>query len=202
MNITCQHCRTKLTIPDHKVPSNKDAALKCPKCGGRVQIHAAKTPPAPSDEAETGFSLSFQDRQSALICIDTDELKKKVQPLLRQMGFNIELAPDARKALDKMAYHIYHLVLIEDGFDQQEGITEIFSRMNAMDMSLRRRICLVMISDKFKTNDHMAAMHESVNSIIRHDDMVHLDAFLLRVLAEHRQLYTVYNESLKQAGKA
>jgi predicted Zn finger-like uncharacterized protein len=201
MNITCQHCQTKLTIPDHKLPSSKDTALKCPKCRGKIQIQAVKESPV-AGEASVTRPLSFQDRQSALLCVESDAVRKQIQPLLRQMGFNIEIVQDARSALDKMEYHIYHLVLIEDGFDQQQGLSNIIGKMNNLDMSLRRRICLVLISSRFKTNDNMAALHSSVNSIIRREDIVHLDAFLLKVLAEHRQFYTVYNDSLRQAGKA
>ncbi len=202
MNITCQHCHTKLTIPDGKIPSNKDATVKCPKCRGAILIHAAKDNNIAKQGPDSKRSLSFQDRQSALICIDSENLKKQVQPFLRQMGFNIDIAKDARAALDKMEYRIFHLVLIEDSYDQQQGLAGVVEKMNAMDMSLRRRICLVLISNTFKTNDNMAALHNSVNNIIRPEDIVHLDAFLLKVLAEHRQFYTVYNESLKQAGKA
>ncbi len=204
MNVTCQHCNTKLTIPAHKVPSNKDATLKCPKCKGSVQIHGIKSSEMAygKKEQEKASSLSFENRQRALVCIASDDLKKKVQPLLRQMGFNIEVVRDVRTALEKMEYHIYHLVLIDDGFDDHKGLAGIIGRMNVMDMSLRRRICLVLISEKFKTGDNMAALNTSVNSIIRREDIVHLDAFLLRVLAEHKQFYTVYNESLKLAGKS
>ena len=202
MNVTCQHCNTKLVIPDNKVPSNKDATLKCPKCKGSIQIQAIKPPEILPENKDKARSLSFGDTQRALICFNSDDLRKKAQPLLRQMGFNIEIVSDTQTALEKMEYHIYHLVLIDDGFDQQQGVSGIVGKMNTMDMSLRRRICLVLISKKFKTNDNMAALHASVNSIIREDDIVHLDAFLLRVLAEHKQFYTVYNESLKQAGKA
>lgn len=198
MHVVCQHCQSKLTIPDHKVPSNKDAVLKCPKCQGKVKIHASTDLPG----SEPGLSFSFQDQKRVLLCMDSDAMKQQVQPMLRQMGFNIEIVPDARTALDKMEYHIYHLVMIEEAFEQGRGLADIIDKMNNMDMSLRRRICLVLISSRFKTNDNMAALHNSVNNIIHKEDMVHLDAFLLKTMSEHRQLYTVYNDSLKQAGKA
>lgn len=202
MIITCQHCNTKLTIPDHKVPANKDATLKCPKCQGKIQIPSTPEP-APGLKAPVREGTpSFQDRKSVLICMDSDAMKQQVQPLLRQMGFSIDTAPDTRTALDKMEYHIYHLVFIDDGFEQEKGLDRIVTKMNNMDMSLRRRICLALVSRKFKTNDNMAALHSSVNCIIRKEDLVHLDAFLLKALADHGQLYTVYNDSLKQAGKA
>lgn len=202
MNIICQQCQAKLTIPDHKLPAKKDATLKCPKCQGKIKIQPAKDLSGFNEQRNPAGPAAFQDRQSALLCIDSDTIQSQVQPLLRQMGFNIEIVQDTRKALDKMEYHVYQLVLIEDGFDQHQGLSSIIDKMNNLDMSLRRRICLVLISSRFKTNDDMAAMHNSVNSIIRQEDVVHLDAFLLKVLAEHRQFYTVYNDSLRQAGKA
>ena len=102
-----------------------------------------------------------------------------------------------------MEYHSFHLVILEDAFDQENnGLAGILDRLNTIDMSMRRRICLVLVSHKFNTSDNMAALHSSVNGIIHQDDILHLELFLSRVLEEHKNLYTVYNESLKLVGKA
>lgn len=202
MNITCRHCNTRLTIPAHKIPVNKDAVLKCPKCKGSVQVHAKDGSQVLKEIKAPGAALAFEDRQSALICIDSGEIKKKIHPLLRQLGFDIEIAQNAGVALGKMEYNMYHLLLIEQDFDQQGGFKAIIDRLNATDMSLRRRMVMVLISKKFKTSDDMATLHASVNGIIREEDIVHLDAFLLRTLAGHRQFYLVFNDSLKQVGRA
>lgn len=203
MNITCQHCQTKLAVPDHKLPQNRDATLKCPKCGGRIQIYQEKksfTPKPPVDRSAD--PLYFQDTQSAMICVESAEMRKTVQPFVRQMGFSVEIPKDTRSALEKLEYHVFQLILIDEQFDQNKGLATIIRRLNEIDMSVRRRICLVLISKRFGTNDHMAALHNSVNAIIREDDLVHLDAFLLRALSEQKQLYKVYNESMKLAGRA
>ncbi|MCK5350446.1 MAG: hypothetical protein KAJ25_13705 [Desulfobacula sp.] len=139
---------------------------------------------------------------NALVCIDGDELRKKVYSLVKQMGLNAEAVADTKAALKKLEYHIYHLVIMDDAFDQNKGFSGILDRMNTMDMSLRRRICLIWVSNKFNTNDNMAALHSSVNAIIHQDDIIHLEPFLSRALMEHKNFYTVYNESLKLAGKA
>ncbi|MBU8848513.1 MAG: hypothetical protein KOO64_03165 [Desulfobacterales bacterium] len=139
---------------------------------------------------------------NALVCIDGDDLKKKVYSIIKQMGLKVEAVTDTKAALKKLEYHIYHLVIIDDAFDQNKGLSGILDRMNTIDMSLRRRICLVWVSNKFNTSDNMAALHSSVNHIIHQDDIINLKTFLSRALVEHKNFYTVYNDSLKQAGKA
>jgi hypothetical protein len=119
------------------------------------------------------------------------------------MGLNADTAVDMRGAFNKMEYNAYQLLILEDDFDpENKGATGIIERMSAIDMSLRRKICIVLISQKFNTNDNMAALHSSVNNIIHQDDTHHMEAFLSKAVAEHKNLYSIYNESLKLVGKA
>jgi len=108
-----------------------------------------------------------------------------------------------RGALSKMEYNAYHLLILDDDFDpDNKGATGIIDKLSAVDMSLRRRICIVLVSQKFNTNDNMAALHSSVNNVIHQDDIHHMETFLSKALADHKNLYSIYNESLKLAGKA
>jgi len=202
MNVTCHNCKTKLNIPDHKIPKGKESTFKCPRCKEKIHIPAQKTQKSAREKENRPFHFSFEERSNALVCIDGADLKKKVYSIIKQMGFNVEAVTDTRSALNKMEYHIYHLVVIDDAFDRNKGISGIIDRMNAIDMSLRRRICLVWISNKFKTNDDMAALHSSVNYFIHQDDIIHLEAFLSKALTDHKDFYTVYNGSLKLIGRA
>lgn len=202
MNVTCNHCKTKLNIPDHKIPSDRESILKCPKCSEKIQIPVVKQQ-AVSLEKKGQVSHHFVEEQlNALICIDGDDLRKKVYSDLRQMDFNTEAVIDTKAALNKLEYNIYHLVVIDDAFDRNKGLSGVIARMNAIDMSLRRRICLVWLSNSFKTGDDMMALHSSVNYIIHIDDIRHMEVLLSRALTEHKNLYTVYNGSLKVTGKA
>ena len=202
MNIICHHCNTKLTIPDHKIPRDKASTFKCPKCKEKIQVPAIQQQTSAMENQSPSFQPSLKEHLNALVCIDGKEFKEKVVSIAGQMGLAVETAADTKLALDKMAYRICHLVIIDADFDENKGVSEIVDRMNAIDMSLRRRVCLVLISNQFKTNDQMAALHSSVNSIIHPDDILHLKSFLSRVLAEHEKFYTVYNDSLKLTGKA
>src|SRR3989339_2016155 len=204
MNITCHNCNTKLNIPDHKLPKDKESTVVCPKCREKIQVPAAPKSQPPVDEKKNSFyQRRFEDRLNALVCVDRAELKPKINSVLDLMGLNAEAAVDMRGAFKKMEYNAYQLLILEDDFDSEnKGATGIIERMNAIDMSLRRKICIVLISRKFNTNDNMAALHSSVNNIIHQDDIHHMEAFLSKAVAEHKNLYSIYNESLKLVGKA
>lgn len=202
MIITCRNCKTKRNIPDNKIPKDKGLAFKCSECGEKIKIPSAKQQNSiVEDTRQSTLHNSSGEQQNALICIDENDLKKKAYSIVKQMGLNAETTANAKAALKKMDYRIYHLVIIDESFEHNNGASGIIERMNTIDMSLRRRICLVLISDKFNTNDNMASLHSSVNSIIHHNDIINLKTFLDRALMEHKNFYTVYNESLKLAGK-
>ncbi|MBT3388143.1 MAG: hypothetical protein HN417_09435 [Desulfobacula sp.] len=201
MNVTCHNCNTKLTISDDKIPKDKTSIFKCPKCKGKIDIPAVEHQKTDEINKRQSFLLSFGERLNALVCISGDELKKKVVSTAKQMGLKTEAVTNTKTALKRLEYHIYHLVIIDDAFDQSKGIAGIIDRMNTMDMSLRRRICLVWVTNKFNTNDNLASLHFSVNSILNNGDTPHLESFLSNSLLEHKHFYTVYNETLKMVGK-
>ncbi len=201
MKVACNNCNTKFIIPDDRVPKDKTSIFKCPKCKKRLQILAVKQINTVTENKGGSFELSLDERLNALICVGGDDLKKKVVSSLKRMGLNTAVVANTKTALKRLEYHIYHLVIIDDVFDQKKGIADIIDSMNTMDMSLRRRICLVWITSEFKTNDNLASLHGSVNAILNHDDIHHIGPFLSSALLEHKQFYTVYNESLKMAGK-
>ncbi len=47
MEIVCTSCKSKLRIPDLKLPPGKSASLRCPKCRTRLQIKAGETQASP-----------------------------------------------------------------------------------------------------------------------------------------------------------
>jgi predicted Zn finger-like uncharacterized protein len=204
MNITCHNCNTKLNIPDHKLPVDKESTVTCPKCRKKIQVPAAsKSPQRMEEKNSPPVQRRFEDRLSALVCIEGAELRQKISPILDLMELNNEIAGDMRSALNKMEYNVYQLLILDDQFDpNNKGTSGIIERMNSIDMSLRRRICIVLISKKFNTNDNMAALHSSVNSILHQDDVHHMESFLSKTLADYKNLYSIYNESLKMVGKA
>lgn len=197
MNVICEHCQTKLTIPDSKIPKDRATKVKCPKCKGAIHIPAA----APSAGSATGAEEGLQTGTSALICIGQDQMQHQVQTLVKDAGFNASAAPSAKDALKKLEYHIFPLVVVDDTFDNNKGFDRIIKKFNTIDTSLRRKMCLVYISEKIATGDDMSALRFSVNGVVNQDDMGRFDTILNQVVSDHRNMYTVYNESLKSAGR-
>ena len=212
MIVTCQQCSARLTIPDDKIPRGREASVKCPKCQGKITIQApgpvqgtdlqAEKSPVESSAMTPSAPLGLGERQHVMACIDSDDLKRAVTPILQQMGFDTQFSPDAKTAIKDLEYHIFDLLIVEDLFDGNRGFDQIIKKMNATDMSSRRKTCLLLVSRTISSNDNMAALRASVNCIINMQDISFLGTFLMKVLADHRNFYTVYNESLKRTGKA
>jgi predicted Zn finger-like uncharacterized protein len=211
VNITCLHCKTKLNIPDHKIPKDKDSSFKCPKCQGKIQVSVSqlKAPAKGSKQNRRGKiesmgsgDFSAQSHEKALVCLDESPGKAEFVAAVQRVGFHVETPGSISEAFKKMAYHIYPLVLVDEAFDQNHGFKAMSTHMNELDMSLRRRICLVLSSDRLPTGDPMSALHSSVNYIVGAGSLDHLDDILSTALTEHQNFYTVYNESMRAAGKA
>ena len=206
MNITCPHCSAQLNIPDHKIPKEREMTFKCPKCQDRVRVSPLNHPgkealefPGKSQSMDPG-AFSVQGRPRALVC--GEDRAAQIQAACTRAGFEVETVGSLSLALKKMAYQLYPLVLADSAFDRNLGFKSLARHMNEMDMSLRRRICFVLIQEGLVTGDHTAALYASVNYIIGSDGLDHLDDILARALLDHENLYQVFNESMRTAGKA
>jgi predicted Zn finger-like uncharacterized protein len=212
MNITCPHCKTRLNIPDHKIPRDKDSSFKCPKCHDKVQVLVSQLNPSvpgvPKNEAVkkessgTGAGAVIQGREQALVCMDDSPGRAALVAAVQELGFYVEATGSTSSALKKMAYHVYPLVLLAEAFDQNKGFKAMSTHMNELDMSLRRQICLVLYTDRLPTGDPMSALHSSVNYIVGSDSLDHVSEILTAALTEHQNFYRVYKDSMRAAGKA
>lgn len=208
MNIKCPHCNTPLSVPDHKIPRDREISFKCPKCRDKVLIPPLNFPEKndleSSEKVNTMDSGAFsaQGRPRALVCMEDALGKAKIQAACDRTGFEVESVDSISLALKKMAYHIYPLVVADEAFGRNLGFNALARHMNDLDMSLRRRICFVMVKEDLVTGDHAAAFHASVNDIIGSESLDHPEDILARALTDHENFYRVFNESMKAAGKA
>ena len=146
--------------------------------------------------------LATHGQEHALVCVDDSPGKEKLVAAVQGIGFQVETPDSISEAFKKMAYQLYPLVLVDESYCQNQGIKAMFTHMNELDMSLRRRICLVLYSDRLPTGDPMSALHSSVNYIVGSDSLGHLEEILSTAVTEHKNFYRVYNDSMRAAGKA
>ncbi|MGD8703219.1 MAG: zinc-ribbon domain-containing protein, partial [Desulfosarcina sp.] len=118
MEIICESCDSKFRIADEKLPKDKTAYLKCPKCKNRISVPPAKDAGEPGqpdfeedffsfdedesdgyDASEKPFDFVEEEGKTALLCETDPMIKKTVKPVLDVLEYHITEAKNGREAL-------------------------------------------------------------------------------------------------------
>ena len=234
MDVTCDHCKARLNVPDDKLLPGKKVTLVCPKCKAKLlvsrppskEVPAKKEtlvkeePPAKKDtsgqapaesKASTDLKkdqgdefLEFfgEDRSLALVIENNDDVAKKLQASVEEMGYKYVRAQNTREAIARMREYNFALITLSDRFDGIDlEYSPILEYLNHLPMSLRRRIFLILIGKGFKTMDLMAAFSMSANLVIGADDLVNMTRALNQSMADHKRFYGIFMEILAEVGK-
>jgi predicted Zn finger-like uncharacterized protein len=212
MEITCEHCKTKLNIPDEKIPKNKALRISCPKCKKRMTLDTPKAAPKDSENDKYGYgdytddeALTFYEEGTklALVMDNNPEQSEKIKTAVEQLGYNFISAPNTRDAIGRMRFHHFDLIILSDGFDGQ-GLenSPVLNYLNNISMSVRRRIFVALVGERFKTMDNMMAFAMSANVVINTKEQDKLSAILKRAISDNEKFYKVFKDTLAEAGKA
>jgi predicted Zn finger-like uncharacterized protein len=221
MDITCDKCQIKFKIPDEKIPVGKVATLRCPKCKEKITLMPPSQEPAAPEEtpqlsemspaaaaldaydaADKPFDFIEEEGKTALVCESDPGIKKTISKALAALDYHITDAENARDALKKMRYHNYDLILINEEFDtadpDRNGVLIFIERLN---MSIRRNMFVILISNRFRTMDNMMAFGKSVNIIINFSNIKDFDKILRRGLTDNVYFYRIYKEMMRKTGR-
>ncbi|UCF57440.1 MAG: zinc-ribbon domain-containing protein [Deltaproteobacteria bacterium] len=212
MEITCEHCKTKLNIPDEKIPKNKALRISCPKCKKRMTLDTPKAAPKDSENDKYGYgdytddeALTFYEEGTklALVMDNNPEQSEKIKTAVEQLGYNFISAPNTRDAIGRMRFHHFDLIILSDGFDGQ-GLenSPVLNYLNNISMSVRRRVFVALVGERFKTMDNMMAFAMSANVVINTKEQDKLSAILKRAISDNEKFYKVFMDTLVEAGKA
>jgi len=215
MKIACPTCSRDVTLPDDKIPKNKDFSFKCPKCGALVPVKApgkvsAGNPGGGFEQNTVGMGpddmskLKASGAKKALVCLAPCLGRNRIMAGLENAGFTAHVPETLAQAVKNLKYYVYPMVVLDEAFDADKTMA---ANMNNMDMFLRRKTCLVRIGPDFETGNAMTALNLSANYVIKSQDLEQEDASLVNnvlavVLSEHEQMYAVFNDSMKAVGKA
>jgi predicted Zn finger-like uncharacterized protein len=211
MNISCDNCKGQFRIADDKLPENKTAFVKCPKCQNRISVPPVaathEQPPGEDffsfdeedgdsyDSSDKPFDFVEEEGKTALLCEPDPMLLKAVKPVLDVLEYHITEVKSSRDALKKMRYHSYDLIVVNEFFDTNDpdanGVLIYLERLN---MAIRRNIFAVMITNRFRTMDNMKAFQKSVNMVVNVDNITDFDKILRRGMADYGIFYQVYKE--------
>jgi len=214
MEITCEHCNARLNIPDDKIPGDQAVRVSCPKCNNKISLPArGAAPPNPSRSGDTyGYREYSEDEvlgfyeegtKLALILDNNTADAERIRIAVEQLGYQFISAPNTRDAIGKMRFHHFDLIILSDGYEGQDlDHSPILNYLNHVSMSIRRRVFLALIGDRFKTLDNMMAFAMSANVVINTKELDKLSAILKRAISDNDRFYKVFMDTMAKAGKA
>lgn len=135
---------------------------------------------------------------TALVCVDHQQYQKLVVPQLIDLSYKVHLGLFEEDVLLKLKTYSYNVVMIYENFkgakpEHNPILADMIKRSGAQ----RRNHFVVLLSHRFPTNDAMSAFVQSVDQIINVADLSNLKPVLRRGVAQYRDLYQPYLETLK-----
>jgi predicted Zn finger-like uncharacterized protein len=216
MDITCMACRTVLKVPDEKLPPNNVVTITCPKCKGKMRIDTRELRfnldvPKGEEFEELGFEHEedtsplefFEEGTKLALVLSTDDLgASEIIPALEELSYRVLHPTSVHEAMGKLRLHHFDLIMLSDGFDGKSlEESPITSYLNHLSISIRRKILLIMLSDRFKTMDNMMAFAFSANFVVNPADLSNITPILRKATSDNEKFYKVFMDTLKEVGK-
>ncbi|MDQ6656295.1 MAG: hypothetical protein M3Y80_10835 [Verrucomicrobiota bacterium] len=136
--------------------------------------------------------------QTALVCIDHQQYQKLVVPQLIDMAYKVHLGLFEEDVLVKLKTYSYSVVFVFENFKGATAQTNpILQYLVKLGGAQRRDHFVVLLSQRFATNDAMSAFVQSVDLIVNVSDLANLKPVLRRGVTQYRELYHSFRETLK-----
>jgi hypothetical protein len=149
-----------------------------------------------SQDLDTSFFDTGDN--TALVCIDHQQYQKLVVPQLIDMSYKVHLGLFEEDVLLKLKTYSYNVVIVYENFKGSTVETNpILRDMIKRPGTQRREHFVVLLSTRFATNDAMSAFVQSVDQIINISDLANFKPVLRRGVAQYRELYHSFHETLK-----
>jgi len=230
MNISCEQCKSKFKLDDEKVPKGQRFSIDCPKCKNKIAIDLREgaPPPGPNntgafstasisnpektlidkvsqegyDASEKPFDFVEEGVETALLCEPDPSLRLKVHQILNNMGYQTREPESAMAALKQMRFHVFDIIVANEFFDTEDpDDCTVLRYLEHLSIDIRRRIFVVLLTDRFRTMDNMTAFNKSVNLVVNLKNIDELEKILNRGVSEHTAFYRIFRESLVKTGR-
>lgn len=154
------------------------------------------------DASQKPFDFIEEGKKTALICESDPALREKIDTVLKEDNYLVTSTVSALEALKNMRFHVYQLVVLSDNFDTEDpDENDVLKHLESLAMDTRRDIFVVLLSDRLRTNDSMAAFNKSVNLIINTSNIYDIGEIIKHGVAEHEHFYSVFKESMYKLGR-
>jgi hypothetical protein len=147
-------------------------------------------------EIETQFFDAGDN--TALVCVPPQQYQKLVVPQLIDMNYKVHLGLFEEDVLLKLKTYSYDVILIYEAFKGSNLHTNpILQELVRQPSHTRREHFVVLLSQRFATNDAMNAFVQSVDQIVNIADLQNLTPVLRRGVAQYRETYLPFQEMTK-----
>jgi predicted Zn finger-like uncharacterized protein len=208
--INCPKCKNRITLDARKIAREElfleDAAAESGELDMR-SIAEKQEKPAGSydyDDYSGDQALDFfeEGAKVGLVILKRDDNRDKVGVALEWLGYKCVYADNTRDSLGKLRFHSFNIVVLSDGFDNQDiSYSPIMNYLNRLPMSSRRKMFVVLAGERFKTMDEMMAFALSANTVVNIKDIDKLTLILKKGLSENEKFYKVLLDTLAEVGK-
>jgi predicted Zn finger-like uncharacterized protein len=215
MEITCDSCKTKLNVPDEKIPPDQQVTVACPKCKEKVtfgprtskerksspESSTAGTAEPPGNDGALEF---YEDgAKLALVAENNPDRLEKLKESVEDAGYKVVSVENTGEAISTMRFHTFEIVILSDDFDGIElAQSPVLQYLNHLSMTIRRRMFVALIGDSFNTMDHMMAYAMSANLVIARRDVDKMTGILKNAIADNEKFYKVFMDALVQVGRS
>ena len=149
-----------------------------------------------ANELETSFFDAGDN--TALVCIDHQQYQKLIVPQLIDMSYKVHLGLFEEDVLLKLSTYNYNVVIVYENFKGSTAQTNpVLANLIKRPGNQRRDHFVVLLSHRFATNDAMSAFVQSVDQIVNVADLANFKPVLRRGVAQYRELYQAFHETLK-----
>jgi CheY-like chemotaxis protein len=154
------------------------------------------------DAADRPFDFVGEGGATALVCEPDPAVRDKIVGALREMNYQITEPATAKEAIKYMRFHVYDVVVLNELFDSEDkAANDVLTYLANLAMTTRRRIFVVLVSERYRTMDNMAAFNNSVNLILNLKNTDETGKIIKRGISDNAAFYHVFRETLQKMGR-
>ncbi|MBI4423419.1 MAG: hypothetical protein HY554_06820 [Elusimicrobia bacterium] len=212
MEIVCQSCATRLSIPDERLPVGVPSVTgKCPKCQSAIEIkipsadraapHAPPAAPPPETFAAPLDEDFSGDRRLAIVCFNDEPSQAAAKAALEALNYTVHVPAKPEEAIGRLRRNKYEVLVLHEEYGGGAAQNVVLKAIGPMAMALRRHMCIGLVGKGFYSMDNMMAFARSVNFVVAERELDKLKGIARQAVADNDQFYAAFREALKEAGK-
>ncbi len=158
-----------------------------------------KMAPEGIDYSGRPFGHIMPDADTAMVCEQDPIIRDKIVSELKKMGFLTAQPASYKEALKHMRFHLFNVIVIGEDFDTGVWDTNnVLRYLENLNMAVRRKIFVALISSSLTTMDNLESFNKSVNLLINKRDVGSVEKILRQAMAEHEDFYHVFKEKIQK----